>query len=730
MHKYMTREWPYQYQEHRWLLGGVTVLFAIFVYFIYHEANTYLVSNLFVLGTITIVVIGWVITHFHAWMGIVVMMTGLLVVITLAIPWLPGSYPLLLIPTLLSLLFPGTFQKISITAMTAALVLYPATGTYLGLSDSALFAIFLLVGLIYIIGLIIEYSYGAIMRSLCNQYFTALTNLESARDHRQALNQANQNLIEAYAQLQRLNKLYHASVLEAEMARRAKEDFVSGVSHELRTPLNMIIGFSEMILNVPATYGTLPATLLSDMGVIHRNSKHLLQLINDVLDLSQIEAGQMLLRRSLVNVAEMVQEAIEAVMPLFRMKSLMLTASISDPSLHVLCDKLRIRQILLNLLSNAGRYTTKGGVCVRVNTSSFEVIFAVQDSGPGIAPEHQTRIFEPFQKGNSLLQTSDGSGLGLSISKRLVEAHGGRMWVESVLEQGSCFYFALPLQNEEPSRSAAHRWVNPYAHCEISPEGRKLPPIPSPKECILLVTKEEELRRHIESFFEEIDVISVDNIEDIEGEVEILQPSALLINELHVMDDPHFIRSRLGNLPNRLPVISCYLPSKREACDSLQVIDYLVKPITRMQLLNAIQNCLNIGIEIKTVLLVEDDFEMARLLRRQLTSVNRSYRTLHATTGQAALTLMRTRQPDLVLLDIGLTDINGYEVLAQKNRDPQIKHIPVVIISARDPLGEPIIADRLRVELRGGLSIRDVVRCTQAISEVFSPLQSKNQELQ
>ena len=729
MHKYsMTQEWSYQDQNHFWLLSGVTAIFAIIVYFIYHELTTYHASNWFILGTIAIIVIGYGIAHLHANVGATTIVMGFLAVIGLAMPWLPNSPPLLLAPILLSLLLPTAPQKIGITIMTMIVMVYSAARGYLGLADVNIFIP--LAGLACIVGMIVEYRHHTILQSLCNQHFAALTDLENARDHRQALNQANQNLTEAYVQLQRMNKLYHASVLEAEMARRAKEEFVSSVSHELRTPLNMIIGFSEMILNAPTTYGSLSTTLLSDMGVIHRNSKHLLQLINDVLDLSQIEAGQMSLSRSLVNVAEITQEAVEAVAPLFRMKSLSLSVDLSEPQLHILCDKLRIRQILLNLLSNAGRYTTTGGVHVRVDACPNEVIFAVQDSGPGIAPQEQTRIFEPFQKGNPSLRTNDGSGLGLSISKQLVEAHGGRMWVESVIGQGSCFYFTLPIQSSEPPGSSVYRWVNAYAQREISLEERKLPQMAPTKERVLLVTKEEDLRRHIEGFFENMNVVSVDNIEDVESKVETMRPNALLINEMHVMDDPNFVRTRLVNLPNRLPVISCYLPGKHEACDYLHVVDYLVKPITRTQLLSVVQNHLHDGEKGKTLLLVEDNLEMARLLRRQLTSTDRGYRMLHATTGHAALTLMNTRQPDLVLLDVGLPDIDGYEVLAQKNNDLQIKHIPVVIISARDPLGEPIVADRLRVELRGGLSMRDVVRCTQAISEVLSPLQkSKSREL-
>ncbi|GIW61087.1 MAG: hypothetical protein KatS3mg087_2153 [Patescibacteria group bacterium] len=727
----VVQEWSYQNQNRFWLLGGATGAFAIIVFFYYHQPATLLASNLFILGTLASIALGYSFAQLHAGVGATVIVIGFLIIIALVIPWLPGSYLLLLAPPLLSLLLSSAIFKICITTMTITVILNLGTKAHWELTASNTYLLLLLIGLVCAIGLLTEYYHRTILHSLYNQYSAALKDLEKARDHRQALNQANRDLAEAYVQLQRMNKLYHASLLEAEMSRRAKEDFVSSVSHELRTPLNMIIGFSEMILNAPATYGVLPATLLSDMGVIHRNSRHLLQLINDVLDLSQIETGHMSLSRSMINVTEIVQEAVEAVMPLFQKKSLTLNIYINDPQLYVFCDKLRIRQILLNLLSNAGRYTETGGVQVCVTTSPGEVIFSVQDSGPGIAPQDLAYIFEPFRRGAYLKHTNEGYGLGLSISKKLVEAHNGRMWVESVVGQGTSFFFTLPLQNNESINFSVYRWVNDYSQHEISIERRKLPEMTPAKERILLVTKEDDLHRHFEKFFENMDVVAVENIEDIMNMIETIRPSVLLINEVHVMDNPNFIRSRLPDLPSRLPVISCYLPGKRESCDYLHVVDYLVKPITREHLLDTIKlhlcNHLHNEVSGKTLLLVEDDLEMARLLRRQLMSASKGYRILHASTGQAALELMHLRRPELVLLDLGLPDIDGYALLTQKNNDPEIKHIPVIIISARDPFGEPIVADRLRVELRSGLSMRDIARCVQAISETLSPLQkSKN----
>lgn len=498
-------------------------------------------------------------------------------------------------------------------------------------------------------------------------------------------------------------------------------------------PLNMIIGFSEMILYSPGTYGgNLPSTLLSDMRVIHSNSKHLSQLINDVLQLSQIEAGQMSLSRTWVNMADLVTEAVDATQPLYRTKGLTLDVNLpsaehdsgedgAKDGLLVFCDRLRIRQILLNLLSNAGRYTQQGGVCIKVVPNGDLITVSVSDTGPGIPAQDRERIFEPFQHGN--IQNNrphEGSGLGLSISKQLVEAHGGRMWLESQVGVGSTFFFTLPRIPDDTPRAA--RWINVYAAREVRPH-TPLPTLPQPKERILLLSQEEELRSQIEAMVDTLDVKIVETLEEVEAEFANTIPSALLINEARVMHDPGLVRRSLANLPPRLPVVSCYLPGRQEACDYLNVMEYLVKPITAEQLLQVVERH---APPKGTILVVEDNRDMARLIRRQLVASRKGYRVLHAVSGQQAIEFMRERRPDLVLLDLGLPDQDGYQVLEQRNRDEEIRSMPVVIVSATDPLGEPVVADRLRVELAGGLSLRDVVQCTIAIGQALSPLRQSN----
>ncbi|MBC7239835.1 MAG: HAMP domain-containing histidine kinase, partial [Chloroflexi bacterium] len=203
-----------------------------------------------------------------------------------------------------------------------------------------------------------------------------------------------------------------------------------------------------MITEHPEIYGpSLPPALLADIAVIQRNSQHLASLVDDILDLSRAEAGRIALMKERVTVQELVDAAVVAVKPLFDSKGLYLRAEIAPEVPPIYCDRTRVRQVILNLLSNAGRFTAKGGVELRVTYYEGDVLFSVADTGPGIAPEDQQRVFEPFEQANTSLTRSAGStGLGLSISKHFVEMHNGRMWLESELGKGTTVYFRLPVQ--------------------------------------------------------------------------------------------------------------------------------------------------------------------------------------------------------------------------------------------------------------------------------------------
>jgi signal transduction histidine kinase/CheY-like chemotaxis protein len=546
-------------------------------------------------------------------------------------------------------------------------------------------------------------------------------NMEEAREQRVELKEIQQDLIQANRELARLSDRLKAMHQIAEEARRAKEEFVANVSHELRTPLNMIIGFSEVITQSPQVYGdSLPPALLADITAILRNSQHLSKLVDDVLDLSQIEAGRMALSKEATSIREIIDAAALAVQSLFESKGLYLKTDISPDLPPVFCDSTRTRQVVLNLLSNAGRFTERGGVWVRAWREKHHVALSVTDTGPGIAPADQARLFEPFQQlDGSIRRCHGGSGLGLSISKQFVEMHGGKMWVESQIGAGTTIYFSLPLDPSPPvvpASPAAQQWISPYRQHEARTRRSKAPALRLVPRFVIL-EEGETLQRLFRRYLGDVEITSVQDMEVAIRELSHSPAQALVVN-VPAFEGRPTLMGQLANLPYDTPAVTCWVPGEDDAARRLGVVRYLVKPITREALFATLEE---LGEDVKDVLLVDDQPEVLQLFARMLSASQHSYRVLRATSGQQALSMLRERQPDVMMLDLMMPGMDGFQVLQEKSRDAAIREVPVVIISATDPTGEPIVSDTLTVTHSGGLSVRDLLACIQAVSEVLAP---------
>ena len=238
----------------------------------------------------------------------------------------------------------------------------------------------------------------------------------------------------------------------ADAANRAKSQFLANMSHELRTPLNAILGYTELIID--ETYGDVPLKIKEVLERVERSGRHLLALINDVLDLSKIEAGQLSLGLSDYAIKDVVQTVVIAVESLASEKKLELVVDVASDLPAGRGDQRRLTQVLLNLVGNAIKFTDTGRVAVRAVGNDGSYLVSVTDSGPGIAPEDQQKIFEEFQQvDNSNTRKKGGTGLGLAIARRIIEMHGGRLWVESTLGQGSTFSFSVPIRVERRRRA-------------------------------------------------------------------------------------------------------------------------------------------------------------------------------------------------------------------------------------------------------------------------------------
>src|SRR5262245_48615507 len=235
---------------------------------------------------------------------------------------------------------------------------------------------------------------------------------------------------------------------QLEIASQHKSQFLANMSHELRTPLNAILGYTELILD--NIYGETPDKMREVLDRLQANGKHLLGLINDVLDLSKIEAGQLTLDLGDYSLQDVVHTVVTAVEPLASGKRLSLTTvvGLNLPVGHG--DGRRLAQVLLNLVGNAIKFTDKGEVAIKATIADGAFTVAVRDTGPGIAPSDQSKIFDEFQQAdNSATKRKGGTGLGLSIAKRIIEMHGGRIWVESDVGKGSTFAFTIPVHVEQ-----------------------------------------------------------------------------------------------------------------------------------------------------------------------------------------------------------------------------------------------------------------------------------------
>ena len=241
-----------------------------------------------------------------------------------------------------------------------------------------------------------------------------------------------------------------AAIDAAEAANRAKSDFLSGMSHELRTPMNAIIGFSEILQD--QHFGPLNEKQSRQINHILISGRHLLSLINDILDLSKVESGKMTLELTTVGIADLVQNSLVMIKEKALKHQLHLETDLAPDlaDLRIVADERKLKQIMFNLLSNAAKYTPDGGeITVTAKREAGNLVVSVADTGIGIIPEDRERIFEAFERvDSSYARQQEGTGLGLALTRRMVEIHRGRIWVESAgKDQGSTFIFIIPLQS-------------------------------------------------------------------------------------------------------------------------------------------------------------------------------------------------------------------------------------------------------------------------------------------
>jgi signal transduction histidine kinase/CheY-like chemotaxis protein len=526
--------------------------------------------------------------------------------------------------------------------------------------------------------------------------------LELARDRQQELNRTVKSLDLTNTLLSRTQRALILAHKQADDARRMKEQFAANVSHELRTPLNLILGFSEIICLSSELYGDMEWSplLRRDIYRIYQSARHLVEMINDVLHLSRIEAAGFDLDKGPTRPEALLQETVDIVEGLFRDRAVHLEVEIA-PDLPVLeVDRTRVRQVLLNLLQNAVCFSEQGSVRLEVKQQHKEVVFAVHDTGPGIPADQLPKIFEAFyQVDRSLSRRHGGTGLGLTISKHFVEAHDGRIWVESEEGVGSTFSFALPIPDD----------YVPFSRLQVARALESSPRLSSPP--ILVVDPDPAVAARIGRHLEQFDVVQVLDTTQLAEQALQHRPQAIVLNA------PHCARHERISLP--APVIECSLPSQSWVANDLGLAACLTKPFTTVQLLREIER---LG-DIRSVLVVDDDLGFCQMVERMLQASGRGFDVRRACSGADALRIMRERRPDLLLLDQILPELDGLEVLEKMRQVPELVDVPVILITATSLVEDALTQynGSMTIRYRNGLKPLEVLRCLAAVIGALQP---------
>jgi signal transduction histidine kinase/DNA-binding response OmpR family regulator len=593
-----------------------------------------------------------------------------------------------------------TNPRLTVALTLLVLLLMLAQGHYHQLALPAL----LLPGLMSLLTLI-----TALLSS--QRLYTALTwaltmaqqsqhNADSAREHRGELRRVLQTLDLAYTRLERANQSLIFAQEAAEKAYRFKSDFVANVSHELRTPLNLIVGFSEMMATAPESYGgtPVPREYRGDMLAIYRSARHLLDLINDVLDLSQIEAGRMAIHKEHVDLGTVLQEAAEIVRGLAEARRLQLLVDLPVEPLLMDLDRIRIRQVLLNLLTNAMRYTDKGWVRIGVQVEETKATITVADSGRGIAPEKLTRAFEAFDRlDEEQLQT--GTGLGLAVSKKFIELHNGHMWIESTVGTGTTVAFTLPLPVQTSSLPLSPlRLTAPLRHSTGKP-------------LVLVLHDDTRALTLLRRYVNECDFVLAESMLAAGQLLENTLPNAVLLDPL--MAERWAVDGQRLGLPPSIPVITCALPSMRHAGLLMGASDYLPKPVTRADLAGALARLAQTP---RTALVVDDDPHIVRLIGRMLKAIEPALRVLEAFRGDEALAIAQAQPLDVIFMDLMMPGMSGHDLLTRLGDDPTLAQIPTIVVSVRSAEQEakPILG-AVQLQRSNGFSLTELLHLLHAL---------------
>jgi signal transduction histidine kinase/CheY-like chemotaxis protein len=470
---------------------------------------------------------------------------------------------------------------------------------------------------------------------------------------------------------------------ELEVASRHKSEFLANMSHELRTPLNAIIGYSEMLEEDAADLDD--GRLVPDLQKINAAGKHLLELINAVLDLSKIEAGKMDLYVEEFEVARLIQDIAAVIRPLAEKNENRLDVACDATVGAMRADMTKLRQALFNLLSNACKFTERGTVSLDVTRETVGtedwLHFAVRDTGIGMTPEQMTRLFQEFSQADAATtRRFGGTGLGLALSRRLCRLMGGDVTVESEPGRGSVFTIRLPASVPEAKRE---------------PASTTAADAPTGVGTVLVIDDEEAVRDLMQRFLsrEGFGVVTVSSGAEGMRLARELQPDAITLDVMMPGLDGWAVLAALkadSELAD-IPVIMLTMVDDRNLGYALGASDYLTKPLDRERLIAVLGKYRRD----LPVLVVDDDEPLRELMRRILE--REGFTVMEAENGRVALDRAKESSPGLVVLDLMMPEMDGFEFVAEFRRHQPWRTAPIIVVTAKD------VSDDDRERLNGGV---------------------------
>ncbi len=504
---------------------------------------------------------------------------------------------------------------------------------------------------------------------------------------------------------------------EVTKANRTKSEFLANMSHELRTPLNSIIGFSEVLED--QTFGELNVKQKKYVNNIRTSGVLLLQLINDILDLSKVESGKMELNYEEFSLPDAIKESHIIMKTQMDKKNISYKMEVDEQLSFIKADRKKFKQIMHNILSNAVKFTPAGGkIAVTAKRADEFVEISVKDTGIGIKPEDQERIFDEFQQIDSKASREyEGTGLGLSLTRRFVVLHGGEICVESKPGKGSTFAFTIPLKLKEKSSEVKSLPLKNSDEIKEKREGS----------LILVVEDDPRSGELLQLFLKQKGYQTATAVNGYEAvkKAKELRPLAITLDINLPGKDGWAVLTELKQMHETkdIPVIIISILEDRERGFHLGAVDFLIKPINKRDLLRALENC---GISstsgegtIINVLIVDDDPKTAELVSATLEA--EGYHTQKAFGGQEGIDFALANEQDLIILDLMMPEVDGFTVVDELKKHNITKDVPIIILTARNITKEDI--ERLRgkvlsIAQKGRFSKEDLLKDIKKIEKI------------